>query len=288
MVWAYVHTHTHTHTHLFRFFSRVGCDKILSILYEHCLDLSLFFLVLPQYLFPCTFFERLKQHLTISMGHISGRCFGEFSAQGLIDCACAQFLGQCDVHIGQRLQRCLVERIQRLNMAIFANKLYFIYGEKTLKSSQKAEKWSIWNHSSFYFENISGNMSFEKKGDLDKQRGNFEACRVFPAHGGGRLWACWFYRWGSINRRDARQPAARAMARRGQACSDASGMRTGPRAVLRGSADPPWSVWRPPPRHVRPGCVSGAAGMQPSLSSSSSGERLFMFVWFYAMPKNTR
>ena len=134
---------THTHTHLFRFFSRVGCDKILSILYEHCLDLSLFFLVLPQYLFPCTFFERLKQHLTISMGHISGRCFGEFSAQGLIDCACAQFLGQCDVHIGQRLQRCLVERIQRLNMAIFANKLYFIYGEKTLKSSQKAEKWSI-------------------------------------------------------------------------------------------------------------------------------------------------
>ena len=47
---------THTHTHLFRFFSRVGCDKILSILYEHCLDLSLFFLVLPQYLFPCTFF----------------------------------------------------------------------------------------------------------------------------------------------------------------------------------------------------------------------------------------
>ena len=61
-------------------------------------------------------------------------------------------------------------------MAIFANKLYFIYGEKTLKSSQKAEKWSIWNHSSFYFENISGNMSFEKKGDLDKRRGNFEAC----------------------------------------------------------------------------------------------------------------
>ena len=77
------------------------------------------------------------------MGHISGRCFGEFSAQDLIDCACAQFLGQRDIHIGQRLQRCLVERIQRLNMAIFANKLYFIYGENTLKSSQKVEKWSI-------------------------------------------------------------------------------------------------------------------------------------------------
>ena len=52
-------------------------------------------------------------------------------------------------------------------MNIFANKLYFIYGEKTLKSSQKAEKWSTWSHSSFCFENISGNTAFEMKGDID-------------------------------------------------------------------------------------------------------------------------
>ena len=67
-------------------------------------------------------------------------------------------------------------------MNIFANKLYFIYGEKTLEISQKAEKWSIWNHSSFYFESISGNMTFEMKGNVDWWLGNFEACWAFPAH----------------------------------------------------------------------------------------------------------
>lgn len=56
-----------------------------------------------------------------------------------------------------------------------------------------------------------------------------------------------------------------------------------------GSADPPWvCLWRPPPRHGGWGCVSGAAEMQLSLSCWRSSELLFMFVWFYAMPKSTR
>lgn len=121
------------------------------------------------------------------MGQASGRCLaGEFSAQDLTGRACAQFfffLGHITMWYPPWAETTEISggEGRRRNMNIFANKLYFIYSKKTLKSSQGRKMVYLEPFFLLLWE------YFWKYGIWDEgghrlMAGDFEACRVFPAH----------------------------------------------------------------------------------------------------------